>query len=129
MNGEYLADTSVVVDLLRFGESPIVPKGAEILICATVLGELYYGALISARPQKQIPQLEQFFSKYKILQTSLEVIQSYAQIKSELKKKGNMIPENDLWIAAFAKAHEVPLLTSDLHFKSVDGLIDVIYSE
>jgi predicted nucleic acid-binding protein len=43
MNGEYLADTSVVVDLLRFGESPIVPKGAEILICATVLGELYYG--------------------------------------------------------------------------------------
>ena len=37
MNGEYLADTSVVVDLLRFGESPIVPKGAEILICATVL--------------------------------------------------------------------------------------------
>jgi tRNA(fMet)-specific endonuclease VapC len=129
MNGEYLADTSVVVDLLRFGESPIVPKGAEILICATVLGELYYGALISARPQKQISQLEQFFSKYKILQTSLEVIQSYAQIKSELKKKGNMIPENDLWIAAFAKAHEVPLLTSDLHFKSVDGLIDVIYSE
>jgi predicted nucleic acid-binding protein len=57
MNGEYLADTSVVVDLLRFGESPIVPKGAEILICATVLGELYYGALISARPQKQISQL------------------------------------------------------------------------
>jgi predicted nucleic acid-binding protein len=56
MNGEYLADTSVVVDLLRFGESPIVPKGAEILICATVLGELYYGALISARPQKQISQ-------------------------------------------------------------------------
>lgn len=59
MNGEYLADTSVVVDLLRFGESSIVPKGAEILICATVLGELYYGALISARPQKQISQLYQ----------------------------------------------------------------------
>jgi tRNA(fMet)-specific endonuclease VapC len=61
------------------------------------------------------------------LQTNLEVVQFYAQIKSELKQQGKMIPENDLWIAAFAKAYEVPLLTTDLHFKSVQEIIDVIY--
>jgi predicted nucleic acid-binding protein len=60
MNGKYLADTSVIVDLLRRGELVPIPKEAEILICAIVLGELYYGALISARPQEQIARLEQF---------------------------------------------------------------------
>lgn len=129
MSGEYLADTSVLVDLLRRGEAASIPKDAGVVICATVLGELYYGALISARPQEQVARLEQFFSKYKILQTSLEVIQSYAHIKCQLKQKGKMIPENDLWIAAFAKAHALPLLTSDLHFQSVEGIIDVVYAE
>jgi tRNA(fMet)-specific endonuclease VapC len=127
MNGKYLADTSVIVDLLRRGEVAPIPKEAEILICAIVLGELYYGALISARPQEQIARLEQFFSQYQVLQTNLEVVRFYAQIKSELKQQGKMIPENDLWIAAFAKAYEVPLLTTDLHFKSVEEIIDVIY--
>jgi len=127
MNGEYLADTSVLVDLLRRGEVASVPKDAGVVICATVLGELYYGALVSARPQEQVARLEQFFSKYKTLQTSLEVIQSYAYIKCQLKRKGKMIPENDLWIAAFAKAHALPLLTSDLHFQSVEEMVDVVY--
>jgi len=127
MNGEYLADTSVLVDLLRRGEVASVPKDAGVVICATVLGELYYVALVSARPQEQVARLEQFFSKYKTLQTSLEVIQSYAYIKCQLKRKGKMIPENDLWIAAFAKAHALPLLTSDLHFQSVEEMVDVVY--
>jgi tRNA(fMet)-specific endonuclease VapC len=129
MNGEYLADTSVLVDLLRRGEVASIPKDAGVVICATVLGELYYGALVSARPQEQVARLEQFFSKYKTLQTSLEVIQSYAYIKCQLKRKGKMIPENDLWIAAFAKAHALPLLTSDLHFQSVEEMVDVVYVE
>jgi tRNA(fMet)-specific endonuclease VapC len=129
MNGEYLADTSVLVDLLRRGEVASIPKDAGVVICATVLGELYYGALVSARPQEQVARLEQFFSKYKTLQTSLEVIQSYAHIKCQLKRKGKMIPENDLWIAAFAKAHALPLLTSDLHFQSVEEMVDVVYVE
>lgn len=124
-----MADTSVLVDLLRRGEAASIPKDAELIICATALGELYYGALVSARPREQIAQLEQFFGKYKTLQTTIEVIQSYAHIKCQLKQKGKMIPENDLWIAAFARAHDLLLLTSDLHFKSVEGIDNVVYLE
>jgi len=65
MNGKYLADTSVIVDLLRLGEAVPIPKEAEILICAIVLGELYYGALISARPQEQTARLEKFSANIK----------------------------------------------------------------
>jgi len=31
-------------------------------------------------------------------------------------------PENDLWIAALARQHELPVLTNDAHFDQVSGL-------
>lgn len=33
-----------------------------------------------------------------------------------------MIPINDLWIAALAMGHGLPLLAKDDHFSRVDGL-------
>jgi tRNA(fMet)-specific endonuclease VapC len=46
----------------------------------------------------------------------------YGQIKKELKEKGNPIPENDIWIAAIAKQHELELVSRDKHFEKIDNL-------
>jgi predicted nucleic acid-binding protein len=46
----------------------------------------------------------------------------YGIVKEQLRKIGVNIPENDIWIAATAKARNCRLLTYDAHFKSVDGL-------
>jgi len=46
----------------------------------------------------------------------------YAEVYSDLEKKGTMIPINDIWIAAFAMRHEMPLLARDDHFGRIDGL-------
>jgi predicted nucleic acid-binding protein len=35
---------------------------------------------------------------------------------------GSRIPENDLWIAAMAQEHQLPLVTRDQHFSLVTGL-------
>jgi predicted nucleic acid-binding protein len=40
-----------------------------------------------------------------------------------LKKKGNPIPGNDLWIAASAMRHGLALFTHDNHFSNIDGLL------
>ncbi len=45
-----------------------------------------------------------------------------AQIFKELKKKGHMINELDILIAAIAIAHDELLVTRDKDFKEVDGL-------
>jgi tRNA(fMet)-specific endonuclease VapC len=37
-----------------------------------------------------------------------------------MKKKGNPIPENDIWIAALAKQYSLKLLTRDRHFESIE---------
>jgi predicted nucleic acid-binding protein len=46
----------------------------------------------------------------------------YAQIRSELKKVGKPIPSNDLWIAALARQHRLPLMSLDGHFDAVQGM-------
>ena len=39
-----------------------------------------------------------------------------------MERKGEMVPINDIWIAAFAMRHAMPLLADDGHFRGVDGL-------
>jgi predicted nucleic acid-binding protein len=46
----------------------------------------------------------------------------YAEIRVELKRSGRPIPVNDLWIAALARQHALPLLSRDQHFEFVRGL-------
>ncbi len=46
----------------------------------------------------------------------------YSTIKAALTKKGNPIPENDIWIAATARQHNLTLVTGDGHFDKVQHL-------
>jgi predicted nucleic acid-binding protein len=39
-----------------------------------------------------------------------------------LEENGVMIPINDIWIAAFAIRHKLPLLAKDAHFSRISGL-------
>ncbi|HVT57778.1 MAG TPA: PIN domain-containing protein [Thermoanaerobaculia bacterium] len=44
-------------------------------------------------------------------------------MKAELRSKGRPIPENDLWVAAGARQHNLVLVTRDRHFNQVEGLV------
>jgi len=39
-----------------------------------------------------------------------------------LRKKGNPIPTNDMWIAATALQYNLALFSYDKHFQAIDGL-------
>lgn len=51
-----------------------------------------------------------------------DTAESYARAAGALEAKGQVIPENDLWIAAVALECDMPLATHDAHFDRVDGL-------
>ncbi|BCW94958.1 MAG: PIN domain-containing protein [Fimbriimonadales bacterium] len=128
MNGKYLADTSVLVELIRGSLQLAFPPETELIVCVIAVGELYYGALISGRPEHNLQQLKQFLSSYPILHTDESVAAVYAELKRALKQGGTPIPENDLWMAAFATTHQLPLLTRDSHFQHVAKLgVQVIF--
>jgi len=53
----------------------------------------------------------------------LATAEHYGGIKTTLRKKGKMIHENDIWIAAVAIQHNLPLFTADKQFKEIDDLL------
>ena len=124
MNGRFLLDTNVVVAL--FGEESgvvnAVADATEVFLPAIVIGELWYGALKSASRDENLQRIRDFAAAVPVLATDRAVSETYGDIKNQLRAKGRPIPENDIWIAAVARTHEMDLVTRDEHFDAVDGL-------
>lgn len=119
-----LLDTSVVVAHLR-GQIDVfaLTTPAEPLFLSLVaLGELYKGAEKSARKAHNRQLLEDFLQVLALLYPDTATAESYAKTAVALEAKGQIIPENDLWIAAIALECDMPLATRDAHFQRVDGL-------
>ena len=57
-----------------------------------------------------------------ILPCDVETARFYGDVKDILRKKGNPIHENDIWIAATALQHDLSLISRDEHFSFVDDL-------
>ena len=119
-----LLDTSVVVKHFR-GSAIMVRKLAEreeLFLPQQALGELYYGAYRSARPEKHLAQIEQFLAAVDVLTPDKETSVLYGKIATALSLAGTPIPQNDIWIAALAVQTGLPLATCDSHFDHVSGL-------
>jgi tRNA(fMet)-specific endonuclease VapC len=129
MNGRYLLDTNIVIAI--FADEAAVHQqlaGAEeVFVPSIVLGELYYGAQKSVRIASNVARVDEFAANNSVLFCDTETAQQYGEIKSELRAKGRPIPENDIWIAAIAKQHQLTLVTRDGHFDNVDGLLIEIW--
>lgn len=87
-----------------------------------VLGEYRFGLLSSARRVSLEETLEQLETASRILPVDELTARSYAVIRHELETAGTPVPMNDLWIAALARQHDLPVVTQDAHFAYVRGL-------
>ena len=48
--------------------------------------------------------------------------EEYVSIRGELRRLGRPIPSNDVWIAALAMQHEMPVVSRAHHFDLVPNL-------
>ena len=100
----------------------VVQESLQPYLSVPVLAEYQYG-LINSRHQKSLETwLEQLKSSWPVLILDVMTVRFYAEIRNQLKKKGQMIPVNDLWIAALAMQHQQPILSEDRHFDRIDGV-------
>jgi tRNA(fMet)-specific endonuclease VapC len=124
MAGRFLLDTNIVIALFA-GEAAVLHEFSnadEVFLSSVVLGELYYGARKSARTAQNVARVDAFAASNVVLTCDVDTAQQYGVIKESLRTKGKLIPENDIWIAATALQHGLPLTTRDAHFHEVDGL-------
>lgn len=124
VNGKLAVDTNAVI-AYREGISEVcslIDEADVIILPVTVLGELLYGALNSAKTKKNEQVIQKFASHSLVMQIDESVATRYANVRFNLKINGNPIPENDIWIAAACLELETPLLSQDGHFNLVEGL-------
>jgi tRNA(fMet)-specific endonuclease VapC len=119
-----LLDTSVVVRHFRDGNALASNLAAfeELYLPQPALAELYAGAFRSARPEKNLQQIERFLEAVDVLLPDQSTPELYGRISAQLAQAGTPIPQNDIWIAAIARQSDLPLATRDRHFELVVGL-------
>lgn len=96
----------------------------EIHLPLIVLGELLAGFAVGTRAQKNRDELARFMAspRVQLMKLDEKTPQHYADVFMALRKQGKPIPTNDMWIAALARQHRLPLLSFDAHFATVPGL-------
>ena len=97
-------------------------QAETIEIPVIVLGEYRFGIAQSRRRSEYEKWLSELMAATRILPVDHETSAQYAEVRTELKKAGKLIPSNDLWIAALCRQHRLALMSGDQHFDAVQGL-------
>ncbi len=121
-----LLDTNAYAKYLR-GDPAVLEAlaGAGVVYMSViVLGELFAGFRHGSMERTNRQILESFLAKpvVRVLEATRETADYFGLIKSALKKAGQPLPANDVWIAAHALETGSVLVTFDAHFKVVPGL-------
>lgn len=125
----YLLDSNACIRLLNENASSnIARKLAEltpddIRLCSVVKSELYYGAYKSIRRDRNLANLNRFFSQFISLPFDDNAAAIAGQVRAQLDVAGTPIGSNDLLIAAIALSNDLTLVTHNTReFGRINGL-------
>ena len=86
-------------------------------------GELVYGAEQSDRRERSLQDLHELSDLIPVLPLPDAAGPEYGQLRAKLEELGKLIGNNDLWIAAHAKAAGLILVTNnEKEFRRMEGL-------
>ena len=104
-----------------------LPDVRSQFIPVICLGE-YRSAIIRSRARRELDRWpEKLANSRRVLPVELETTRYYAEIVADLCQRDCMIPMNDVWIAALAQQHKLPVLSRDGHFDHIKNLRRVFW--
>jgi len=127
----YMLDTNICCYILNKQPSSYYKKleqleqsAASITISSIVLSELQFGVANSKFKEQNQTKLNLLMSKLEVLDYSAKCAFFYGNLRADLKKRGIIIGNNDLFIASHAIAEQATLITNNIsEFKRVKELI------
>jgi tRNA(fMet)-specific endonuclease VapC len=124
-----LIDTNIYSLAMRGDEEVIhrLQHLDEIAFAVISIGELLAGFRRGQQESANRAELGRFLDapRVQVLSVDEEAAEFYAAIVAALKRAGTPIPTNDIWIAALAQRHGLPVYSRDAHFGQVPGLVHV----
>ena len=125
----YMLDTNICSYIIRNKPQSIKKKLQEVeenhtvALSSIVVSELLYGATKKDSP-KLIRIVSAFIDNFIIYDYSKVSAQSYADIRTDLEKKGEIIGANDLLISSHALSLGAVLVTNNTReFERVEKLV------
>ena len=125
-----LLDTNICIHLInrRPGFERVVRRFSgrsfgEICVSAITVAELQYGVTKSAKSSENAAVLDEFLSRFELLDYPVQAAASYGAIRTNLERAGKPIGSNDLLIAAHAMTIDAGVATANTsEFERVRGL-------
>jgi tRNA(fMet)-specific endonuclease VapC len=114
----FLLDTNICI-YIRQKKSPEVlrrfdnVKPGDAAMSIITHGELIYGAERSQNRERALEILSELVTLIPVLSPPDEAAAAYGEIRASLGMRGMTIGNNDLWIAAHAKASALVLVTNN----------------
>ena len=128
MAARYLLDTNILIYIMKH-HPPAVRAKFESLAADTLamsiitLGELRFGAEKSNAREAAFTSIARLQTAIEVQPLAVSAATHYGHIRAQLQAKGQIIGNNDLWLAAHALAQGLILVTNnECEFTRVDGL-------
>lgn len=124
----YLVDSDVVIDWLN-GRASTTQQIASVArdglaISIVTYGEVFEGVYFGRNPRLAQQGLQRFLKVAQVLPLTRQTMQRFAQVRGELRQKGQLIGDLDILIAATALSHNLTLITNNrAHFERIPGLL------
>ncbi len=124
VNSPVLLDTSVIIRHFRRDQAVTAQLDAAgaLFLPVVVLGELYHGAFRGRQRENELRCIEELLPAVTVLGITAKTAEFFGQIGAALALAGTPIPTNDVWVAALAREHGLPVATDDAHFAKVRDL-------
>jgi tRNA(fMet)-specific endonuclease VapC len=115
---KYLVDSDYVADYLSAR-----PHATELLATLTkegttislvTFGEIYEGIYFGRDPQRTKEVFDRFLRSVAVLPLTKPIMQQFARMRGELRRKGQIIGDFDILIAATAIHHHLILVTRNI---------------
>lgn len=98
--------------------------GKLIALSFVTVGELIFGARKRSWGTAKIADLERRLRGAVIVPYDRLLCDTYGRLKAETRAAGITVGDNDMWIAASAVRHNVPLITHNRrHFERIPALV------
>ena len=124
----YMLDTDTCSYIMKRSNQIVMKRLRAVAVpdvCISVVtkAELLYGVEVSPRRLQDGTALYAFLPHVEVLEFPDAAATHYAQIRADLKRRGQMIGANDLFIAAHARSLGLKLVTNNTaEFGRVKGL-------
>jgi tRNA(fMet)-specific endonuclease VapC len=128
MDPRYLLDTNICLYIRQNRPEQVLRhfrrlRPGEAALSVITYGELLYGANKSTHRSDGLELLREVARLLPPLALPESAGESYGIIRAELERKGELIGNNDMWIAAHALASDLTLVTNnEKEFRRVSGL-------